>query len=66
MAAKLWYITGYIGFNDCDGPEDYNLTKYMWFDDRFGKKSVEDLLCYYFSKKYRCVEINAKICGEKD
>lgn len=60
MGAKLWYITGYLGHSDCDGPEDYNLTKYIWFDDRFGKKSVEDLLCHYFSKKYRNVVINAE------
>ena len=50
MAAKLWHITGYLGFNDCDGPEDYNLTKYIWFDDRFGKKTVEDLLLNYPTK----------------
>lgn len=60
MPGKVWKITGYIGFSDCDGPEDYNLTNYIVFDERFGKKTIEDLLCYYFSKKYRYVEIVAK------
>lgn len=60
MAAKLWYITGYLGQSDCDGPQDYNLTKYIWFDDCFGKKSIEDMLCYYFGKKYRNVVIKAE------
>ena len=60
MGAKLWYIAGYLGQSDCDGPQDYNLTKYIWFDDRFSKKSVEDMLCYYFSKKYRNVVIKAE------
>ena len=67
MGVKLWYITGYLGDSDCDGPEDYNLTKYMWFDERFRQKSVEDLLTYYFSKVYRCVVIHAQECnGGKD
>ena len=62
MGVKLWYITGYLGQSDCDNPEDYNFTKYVWFDDYFGKKSVEDLLCHHYNKKYRCVVINAETC----
>lgn len=65
MGARLWYITGYLGHSDCDGPEDYNLTKYIWFDERFGQKTIEDLLCYYFSKKYRCVVICAELCNKE-
>lgn len=52
MGAKLWYITGYLG--------DSDLTKYIYFDDRFGKESIEDMLCHYFNKKYQTVIINAK------
>ena len=59
MPGKVWKITGYIGQSDCDGPEDYNLTKYVVFDNRFSKNTVIDFMCYFFSKKYRCVEINA-------
>lgn len=56
---KIWKITGYTGFSEYDGPEDDNLIHYMVFDKRFGKKTVEDLLSYYFSKKYPYVVINA-------
>lgn len=60
MGAKLWYVTGYLGHKECHGPEDYNLTKYIYFDQSFGQTSVIDLLYYYFKKKYRYVVINAK------
>lgn len=58
MPGKVWKITGYIGFFDCDGPEDYNLINYIVFDERFSKKTVEEFMYHFYNKKYRCVKIN--------
>lgn len=59
MPGKVWKITGYIGFSDCDGPEDYSVLNYIVFDERFSKKTVEEFMYHFYSKKYRCVEISA-------
>lgn len=60
MSGKIWHITGYIGFNDWDGPEDNNFSKNIIFDERFSKNIIIDFMTYYFSKKYRVVVINAE------
>ena len=56
---KVWKITGYIGFSECDGPEEYDVLNYIVFDEQFSKKTVEEFMCYFYGKKYPYVEIIA-------
>ena len=61
MKANIWRITGYRGKNDYDGPEDDNTKLDIIFDGCLKKEDVEDLLFYYWGKKYRSVAIKAEL-----
>jgi hypothetical protein len=66
MKANVWRITGYRGKNDYDGPADNNTKLDIIFDSRLKKKDVEDILFYYWGKKYRNVVIKAELLKEID
>ena len=60
FGSRIWKITGYVGFNDYDGPEDNNLNEYFIFDKRFSKNDVIDFMCHYYNEKHRTVVITAE------
>ena len=64
MKANIWRITGYKGRNDYDGPADDNTLHKIIFDSRFKKEDVEDIMFYYWGKKYRSVAIKAELLKE--
>ena len=66
MKANVWRITGYKGRNDYDGPADDNTKLDIIFDGRLKKEDVEDILFYYWSRKYRSVAIKAELLEEID
>lgn len=66
MKANVWRITGYKGRNDYDGPADDNTNIEVVFDSRFKKEDVEDILFYYWGRKYRSVAIKAELLEEID
>lgn len=66
MKAIVWRITGYKGRNDYDGPADDNTNIEVIFDSRFKKEDVEDILFYYWGRKYRSVAIKAELLEEID
>jgi len=59
--ANVWRITGYRGKNDYDGPADDNTKLDIIFDSRLKKEDVEDILFYYWGRKYRSVAIKAEL-----
>lgn len=61
MKANVWRITGYRGRNDYDGPADDNTKLDIIFDSRLKKEDVEDILFYYWGRKYRSVAIKAEL-----
>ena len=50
MSGKVWKITGYVGFSDCDGPEDYNLINYIVLMNDFLKR-LQKNLCVTFTAR---------------
>ena len=64
MKAIIWRITGYKGRNDYDGPADDNTDLEVIFDSRFSKEDVEDIMFYYWGKRYRSVAIKAELLKE--
>lgn len=64
MKANIWRITGYKGRNDYDGPADDNTDLEVIFDSRFSKEDVEDIMFYYWGKRYRSVAIKAELLKE--
>lgn len=64
--ANVWRITGYRGNNDYDSLADDNTKLDIIFDSKLKKKDVEDILFYYWSKKYRTVAIKAELIKEID
>ena len=64
--ANVWRITGYRGNNDYDSPVDDNTKLDIIFDSRLKKEDVEDILFYYWGKKYRTVAIKAELVKEID
>ena len=65
MKANTWRITGYRGRNDYDGLADDNTKIDIMFDSRLKKEDVEDILFYYWGKKYRSVAIKAELLKEE-
>lgn len=61
MSVKYWRITGYKGKNDYDGLQDNNVDITVAFDSRFKKEDVEDIMFFYWSKKYRSVALKAEL-----
>lgn len=60
MAVRYWRITGYKGKNDYDVLQDNNVDVIIAFDSRFNKRDVEDIMFFYWGKRYRSVAINAE------
>ena len=60
---KTWIISGYKGFDDCDGKSDYNIGFELEMDSSVTKEEIESLLVSRY-KRYRCLELNVKIKGE--
>ena len=56
---SIWRIEGYKGNSDCDGPEDYNISMEMPWDNRFDAKDIEEIMASRWSKNYRCVTVKA-------
>jgi hypothetical protein len=64
LKANVWRITGYRGNNDYDGLADDNTKLDIIFDSRLKKEDVENILFYYWGKKYRSVAIKAELIKE--
>ena len=53
---NIWKIEGYVGNNDYDNPNDYNIHKEIVADFFFTKEDVIDIFCKKF-KNYRTVVV---------
>ena len=42
---NIWNIKGYVGFYDCDGPNDYNVNTNLILNSTYTKKDVIDVFC---------------------
>lgn len=61
MKANVWRITGYRGQDDYYDPKDDNTKLDIIFDSRLKKEDVEDILFYYWGRKYRSVAIKVEL-----
>jgi hypothetical protein len=48
---RLWEVTGYKGFDNCDNKDDYNFKEEFYFDGCFGKEDVKEFLSYLYKKE---------------
>lgn len=71
MEYNIWHIEMYVGWSDCDGPEDCNIKRDYIFDASFSKQDVINMITSKYNKE-RCLEIwkcilidgNHKLCLE--
>lgn len=53
---NIWEIEGYVGNNDYDNPNDFNIHKKIIADKFFTKEDIIELFCKKY-KKYRTVVV---------
>lgn len=53
---NVWEIEGYVGYNDYDNPNDYNVREEMYAGTSITKENIIEIFCNKY-KKYRTVVV---------